>query len=178
MWSVKIVSGLYKGFPLKTPSSNKTRPTQELVRKSLFDSLSFMLEESQCIDLFAGSGSIGLEALSRGAKEVHFVEKDKHALEALKANIRTLKVEKQSVIYPIDVFRWIEKQEKIPTYDFIFLDPPYELPIVSLIYPLLSLLNLEGSIILEQGKASPFSPPIEPFKRKKIGDTLLYFFKA
>jgi 16S rRNA (guanine966-N2)-methyltransferase len=120
---MRIISGYYKGRKLLSPPA--IRPTQDMVRKSMFDILGD-IEGLAFLELFAGSGAVGFEALSRGAKPVVFVEQDRQALKAITLNQESLKAQENSLIIAKDVLQtvpFLHKQGK--KFDIVFLDPPY-----------------------------------------------------
>lgn len=124
--SFSIASGFFKGRKLASPPSSITRPTSSLVRDALFNSLQTAIDDAEFLDLFAGSGAMGLEALSRGAKAATFVESHRLAIASIKKNIETFNVaEKCSVISQKSekALEALEKKDK--TFDIIFADPPY-----------------------------------------------------
>lgn len=158
---------------LKVPKEG-TRPTTNKIKKSLFDSIQYLLDGAVVLDLFAGSGALGLEALSRGAKITTFVEKDPSALECIKKNIETLEFQSQSIIYPIPVDQALFQLE---AYDLIFVDPPYDLDIGGLVEKILPHLNQSGLMIVEQSKRTKFLDHLPYTKKKEYGDTVNYFFQ-
>lgn len=182
---VRIGSGIFKGRKIKTPNTKLTRVSTSYFRKVIFDTLAPFLEEAVVLDLFAGSGSLGLEALSRSAKSVLFVESGRLPALAIKENITTLQVAPQATLHKGDVFAFLER-EKTP-FDLIFLDPPYHLPLEK-IYLLLQqidtkkLLAKEGAICLEI--SSTYKEEVEkfdfssfsPFKTKTKGETTILFY--
>lgn len=119
---LRIAGGEFKGRVLKTPPSVITRPTQERVRQALFNKLQFEIEGTTFADLFAGSGAVGLEALSRGAERCFFVEKNIKAFNALKANVEALNVSERAQIIKSDIKHGVQR---LPLCDIVFLDPPY-----------------------------------------------------
>jgi 16S rRNA (guanine(966)-N(2))-methyltransferase RsmD len=121
---LKIVAGIYKNRLLKAPKGDKTRPTSSLVRESLFNICRNDIEGVRFLDLCAGSGGVGLEALSRGASFAAFVEKSPFALPALYHNIETLKVQNETRVYKSDVTSTLKK---LSGFDIVYADPPYEL---------------------------------------------------
>lgn len=126
---MRIIAGRFRGRTIEAPKGRGTRPTTDRVRESLFNWLvhhdDIDLENARIADLFAGTGALGLEALSRGAQFATFVEKDRAALAALRQNITSLKVEDETQILAMDATR-LPKAMK--PYDIIFLDPPYGSP--------------------------------------------------
>ncbi|MCF7908709.1 MAG: 16S rRNA (guanine(966)-N(2))-methyltransferase RsmD [Candidatus Omnitrophica bacterium] len=121
---MRIVSGKLKGR--KLVAAGKTRPVSERIRKSCFDILADEVQDKKVLDLFAGSGALGLEALSRGAKECIFVDSSNSAKGAIKKNILSLNLEAETELYLKDAFLAIEafyrRQER---FSLVFLDPPY-----------------------------------------------------
>ncbi|MBU6080477.1 MULTISPECIES: 16S rRNA (guanine(966)-N(2))-methyltransferase RsmD [Allobacillus] len=123
---MRVISGKYKSHPIKTVSNQKTRPTSDKVKEALFHSIGPYFPGGSALDLFAGSGGLGIEALSRGVDHVIFVDKDYQANQLIKENIRQLNLTEQCEIYRTDAFRAIKaagKRDK--KFDYVFLDPPY-----------------------------------------------------
>ena len=124
---MRLIAGKYKGRRLKRPPESITRPTTDKNRESLFNILQHSplinLQGAIVLDVFAGSGALGLEALSRGAVHASFVESNPHALKVLSQNIGALKCEENTTIFPIDIKRL--PLAKIPA-DLILIDPPYQ----------------------------------------------------
>ncbi len=169
-----ILAGAKKGMRLNVPDEG-TRPTTNLVKKSLFDSIHYLLEGATILDLFAGSGALGLEALSRGAKEATFVEKSPKACACIKKNIDTLHFTSIAHLFPLDVEKALVQ---LGTFDLIFMDPPYDLDIGSLTAKALTHLKEGGLLIVEQSKRSKFLENLTYVKKKEFGDTFLYFFDS
>ncbi len=171
-----VSSGLLKGKRLKYPKE-KIRPTERMVKLAIFNVLGEKVKGSRVLDLFSGAGALGIEALSRGAKEVYFVEGDKKNFSYLLENIHGLKT-----CHPIrkDVFRALPllKGEK---FDLIFLDPPYLLGLVEKTLNLIlefDLLAKEGIIIAEHQKREEIEGKgLEKIKTKVYGETCVTFFK-
>ncbi len=121
---VRIIAGEFKGRRLKTPAGDRTRPTADRVREAWLSILQHPVRGARALDLYAGSGALGLEALSRGAVSADFVEVSRHALAALTANIKTLAVEDRTVIHRVDALQFAERLHP-GQYDVAFADPPY-----------------------------------------------------
>src|SRR6185437_12636332 len=153
---LNILSGEFRGRPLKSPKGNQTRPTTALLRKSVFDSLRPYLEEAIFLDLFAGSGAMGLEALSAGAKHATFVDASREAIRCIRENISLLKVEEKTTVIQGDVLK-VMKKLKSP-FDVIYCDPPYEKAALHLdILPFLDqspLIHPGTLLLLEEGSPS------------------------
>ena len=159
---MRIIAGELKGYTLYMPKGKNTRPLKDLARESIFNLLthsnkiSLELKQSNILDLYAGTGSFGLECLSRQAKSVCFIEKRKDAVEILKKNIEKLKVKKKIKIFYDDIFKLIKKQNIFESkFDLIFCDPPFKDTNVERLIELIfnrNLLNKNGIIILHRNK--------------------------
>ncbi|OLD02713.1 MAG: 16S rRNA (guanine(966)-N(2))-methyltransferase RsmD [Gemmatimonadetes bacterium 13_1_40CM_3_69_22] len=121
---VRIIAGEFKGRRLKTPAGDTVRPTADRVREAWFSILQRSIRGARVLDLFAGSGALGLESLSRGAATAEFVELNRFALSALKANINTLHLDHRAVVHRRDALRFVERLHP-GQYDVAFADPPY-----------------------------------------------------
>ena len=161
---MRIIAGKLKGHNLHLPENKITRPLKDRVRESVFNLLthsnimSFQFEKSYVLDLYAGSGSFGLECLSRGAKYVYFVENEKSIIKILEKNIEKLKVKKRTKIFDNDVFNQVQKQSiSSAKFDLIFCDPPFDYTdaknLIENIYNK-NLLKKNGIIILHRNAAT------------------------
>ena len=121
---LRIIAGEFKGRRLKAPAGRTVRPTGDRVKEAWFSILQQSIPEARVLDLFAGSGALGFEALSRGAVSVDFVETHRASLTALKANTEALKVEDRVTIHRSDALRFAERLQPAQ-YDVAFADPPY-----------------------------------------------------
>lgn len=123
-WAVRIVTGSARRRRLVVPDGLTTRPTTDRVREATFNALFSLdaIEDATFVDLFAGSGALGLEALSRGAAHATFVERDRAALVAVRKNIETLGFEEQATVVAVDSMRWITTASH---HDVVLADPPY-----------------------------------------------------
>jgi 16S rRNA (guanine966-N2)-methyltransferase len=122
--TIRIIAGEFKGRRLKTPVGDRTRPTADRVREAWFSILQRSLRAARVLDLFAGSGALGLEALSRGAVTADFVEVHRMALAALTANVTALRVDERAAIHRVDALTYAERLHP-GQYDVAFADPPY-----------------------------------------------------
>src|SRR5256884_1154461 len=121
---VRIIAGEFKGRRLKAPAGDAVRPTGDRVREAWFSILQRPLRGARVLDLFAGSGALGLEALSRGAVSADFVEIHRLAVSSLKVNITLLKVDDRTVVQRVDALKFAEQLHP-GQYDVAFADPPY-----------------------------------------------------
>ena len=123
---VKIITGEFKGRRLATPEGEGiTRPTSERIKGAMFSSIQFDIENRRVLDLFAGSGQLGLEALSRGAQSVTFVDADRGVMEIVKQNARALGVFDRCRYTVTDWHNFIRMAGERDIYDLVFIDPPY-----------------------------------------------------
>jgi 16S rRNA (guanine(966)-N(2))-methyltransferase RsmD len=176
---MRIISGKYKGRVMKMPKG--IRPTQAKVRKALFDILGD-IKGLSFLELFSGSGAVGIDALSMGAKEVVFVEKDKFCLRVLRGNLTYPPPSTYSIL-PFDVFKAIEKLSKENhKFDIIFIDPPYYEDAAKKTLQMLcayDILAPTGFIIAQHFKRENLPDALGVltlFKRKTYGDTVLSFY--
>lgn len=122
---MRIIAGEFRGRKLLPPEGDVTRPITDRVKQSLFDILTPLIEVARVYDCFAGTGSMGLECLSRGAAHATFLEADRSALDRLKKNVATLGVAGRATLVGGDLFRWFERETPPDRADIVFLDPPY-----------------------------------------------------
>lgn len=121
-----IITGKYKRAKIASPKGFVVRPTSARVRGALFNICQGETEDAVFLDLFAGSGAMGLEALSRGAKKVIFVDKGKESIQCIRKNLETLKVTKEAEVYGLDLFLFLSKAAQSGRkFDLIYADPPY-----------------------------------------------------
>jgi 16S rRNA (guanine966-N2)-methyltransferase len=151
---VRIVAGEFASRRLVAPRGRSTRPTSDRARESLFAALGARVVDARVLDLFAGSGALGLEALSRGAEHATFCEVDRYAVEALRRNVEALGLADRTTIVPGDARRFLRGAARSGAqYTLVLLDPPYAqlrglLDDVSL--PLAAVLAAEGSVVVER----------------------------
>ncbi len=120
---MRVITGSARGMSLKTLEGLTTRPTSEKVKEAVFSALQFEIEGRRVLDLFAGSGQLGIEALSRGAESAVFVDSDKNAAAVIKENVTKTKFTEKSHIVHMDSFSFLRMNVK--KFDIVFLDPPY-----------------------------------------------------
>ncbi|WP_017379332.1 16S rRNA (guanine(966)-N(2))-methyltransferase RsmD [Paenisporosarcina sp. TG-14] len=124
---MRVISGTRKGLPLKAVPGTGTRPTTDKVKESIFNMIGPYFDGGLAVDLFAGSGGLGIESLSRGIDTCIFIEKDPHAIPVIYENLKKCKLEDQAEVYKADATRAIKALEKRQArIDLLFLDPPYQ----------------------------------------------------
>lgn len=121
---MRVIAGIAKSLPLKTPQGMETRPTTDRIKETLFNIIQNYLADAVFLDLFSGSGGIGIEALSRGCRKCYFVDNDAKAVECIKSNVHFTKMEEKSVILKQDVFGSLNTFS-FPPVEVVFMDPPY-----------------------------------------------------
>lgn len=145
--NIRIISGTHGGRKISAPDNSRTHPMSERVRNAMFNSLSHVVADAKVLDVFAGTGSIGLEALSRGAGHCTFIEKDRVAQNIIEENIALLHEEDSTKLIRASVSAWLDTAEH-EQFDLIFADPPYGQPQFSTIERLFGLLKPSGYMIL------------------------------
>ena len=171
---MKIISGKYKGRKLLGFDIPGTRPTMDRVKESLFAMIQAKIPDSIVLDLFAGSGNLGIEALSEGAKSCYFVDKSKKAYQVILNNLKELNI--SSSVYFLDYLKALNEFSKGNfSFDIIFLDPPYETDLIEKsISTIMSLgvLSKDGIIVAESDQLEKIIYPsnLEIVKSKKYGD--------
>ncbi|GIW22938.1 MAG: RNA methyltransferase [Candidatus Sericytochromatia bacterium] len=178
---IKVTGGTLKGYKINTLKGFETRPTSSKVREAIFNIIQANVVNSNWLDCFSGSGIIGIEALSRGALKVTFVEKTYNSYTTIINNLKKTNLIKKSDIYKMDFFKFINKcNEK---YDFIYFDPPYQSNYYQEFSNFLTkknLLNENGILIVEHESNSDLSNTfinLHFTKTYNYGRTSLSFFK-
>ncbi len=182
MAQFQVLAGKLRGRPLQSPKGEQTRPTTALVRKSVFDTLRPYLEDAHVLDLFAGSGAIGIEALSNGAAHATFVENHPLALKALRHNLHSLGLEDSSTILALDAHAALKKLKN--TFDVIYSDPPYDQ--ASFHTTLLSFLDTHpllrpgGFLFLEEGQPASYASlaHLTFIRTRSFGNAHLHLFRS
>ena len=166
---MRVVAGAYKGRPLQAPEGTRTRPTADRVREALFSILG-PVEGLRVLDLFAGSGALGIEALSRGAASATFVDSSSAAVAAVHRNVDVLGVEGE--VSRRDALRWLAAAEG--PFDLVFADPPYDHaarvtgPLSELVP---AVLSPQARIVTESDKRAPLSLALPLVTERTYGDT-------
>ncbi len=179
---MRIIAGKYKRTPIRTlEGDDVTRPTRDMVKEALFSTISID-EDTSFLDLFSGSGSIGLEAISRGAKTVVFNDSNRDAMRIIESNLQ--KVNERREVFRLDYEECIRKLDG-RTFDYIYCDPPYRFDDHQKLFSLIeehSLLNEDGVLIMEVRKDTDLAenyPGVYLYKEKRYGiNKLLYYRKG
>jgi len=153
---MRITSGLVKGYKLKIPSGDRVRPAQSIVRQAVFNMLGESVVGARALDLFAGSGSLGIEALSRGASWCDFVDKDKKCTRIIKQNLLHTNFREKSKVYTLSSKRFTDgliKSLAFDKVDFIFFSPPYAQGVDrELLKQLPQILESGGVVVFEHAQ--------------------------
>ena len=189
---MRVIAGSARGISLTSVKGDKTRPIQDRTKESLFNILSGVIQDSRVMDLYAGTGAIGIEALSRGAASCIFVEHDKQVVPIIKDNLVATRLQDKATVIKCDVLESASYLEREGVkLDIVFAAPPY--PLVEknayrsellTFFAILSekhIIEPEGVVILQQRKAEFQMPPeaacLELFDTRMYGDTQVLFFR-
>lgn len=179
---MRIVAGSLGGRVLRAPKNAATRPTSEKVREALFNVLGPPPPDLHALDLYAGSGALGLEALSRGAATATFVERDRAALAALRGNLDTLAAGDRATVAATDVTRFLAAAGPGPAWTWVFLDPPYAAGVVEATLAALPRARLTADAIVTVEHAHRAPPPeragfLLRTDLRRYGDTALSLYR-
>ncbi len=158
---MRVIAGKARRCNLVTVEGSGTRPTTDRIKETLFNMLQYDLYESTFLDLFAGSGAIGIEALSRGCKKAFFVENNKAAIGCINTNLKNTKLTEQAVVMSMDVITAIRQLKSDgQVFDYVFMDPPYHLGLEEAVLTELAkarVIHSDTIIILEADIKTEFS---------------------
>lgn len=176
--NLKIISGKFGGRVISAPDGRLTHPMGSRIRGSLFNIIKDELIKAEVLDVFAGTGALGLEAISRGAKHVTFIERDRVASRILAENVKTLGVGAATTSIQIGARTWIDKNLD-KSYDIIFADPPYNDLQLSTVSGLVGLLKTNGLMILSYpGRGeSPTVQGVVVVDNRSYGTAALTFYR-
>ncbi|MEK4485002.1 16S rRNA (guanine(966)-N(2))-methyltransferase RsmD [Psychrobacillus sp. FSL H8-0484] len=182
---MRVISGTRKGLPLRAVPGTNTRPTTDKVKESIFNMIGPYFDGGLAVDLFAGSGSLGIESLSRGIDTCIFIEKDQKAIQTINENLKKCRLEDASEIYKIDASRAVKAFEKRDLkIDLLFVDPPYSKVIY---YDLVKTIvekgcmNESGMIVCEHDKMLTLEDEFGAFKlvrRENYGGTVISIYRS
>lgn len=179
---MRIISGKYKGHQLVSFQADHIRPTTDRVKESLFNKIQGYLEDARALDLFSGTGNLGIEALSRGAAEVTFVEKNKKSIVILEKNLAKLKISEPYKIIHKDVISFLKSYEGEP-FDLIFIDPPFTEEMAHDVMTAISqskVFHPQTLMMIESGRREKIVDDYSPLARydvREFGDKFLSFFQ-
>jgi 16S rRNA (guanine966-N2)-methyltransferase len=168
---MRIIAGRWRGRALRTPPGQATRPTLDRVREAWMSALQFDLPDSRVLDLYAGSGALGLEALSRGAQRVTFVERAGPALKALSANIAALGAQQNTEIVRADVLSFVRTLSR-RAFDIALADPPYHEGTAARLAEIFAEMPFASWLWVEHG-AGETMPALQGLRTRRYGDTAL-----
>ncbi len=123
--ALRVIAGRARHIPLQTVPGQTTRPTQDRIKETLFNILQPQIAETAFLDLFSGSGGIGIEALSRGARRAVFIEQDPRAASCIRANLKKTRLEEAAQVLPVSVSAGLKRLSGQGAFDIVFMDPPY-----------------------------------------------------
>lgn len=182
---MRVITGKAKGIILKTPQGDSTRPTADRVKEAVFSMLQFDIEGRSILDLFAGSGQMGIEALSRGASSAVFIDKSKDSIKFIKENLTKTKLSDAATIFQLDYIDFI-KRNSGKKFDIIIIDPPYAQKMYNPALQALldaDMLKTTSLIVCESGTDEIFNNDIklqskfEIAKQNKYGNTFITVLK-
>lgn len=163
---MRVITGLARGRRLQTLEGNDVRPTTDKVKEAVFSSIQFDIEGRRVLDLFAGSGQLGIEALSRGAENATFVDLNPEAINVVKSNLKATGFDVQSKVIRADCFSFIAST--FDTFDIVFLDPPYREGLLEkTLSAVTNIMSDYGIIICERPSDIVLPEIINGFKEKK-----------
>lgn len=177
---MRIIAGFAKGRKLTTPKGVEVRPTTDRVKEAIFSMISPYIPSSLVLDLFSGTGNLGLEAISRGAEKVYFVDKSKSSIALTSQNIATLGMNSKSETKNSDALKAIDEYAYLGLkFDIVFMDPPYGqgiiIPCLKAIHEC-NILKEDGIIVIEHNETEKIDPQIgglSVLKHKKYGNTII-----
>ena len=178
---MRVISGSARGVRLKTPTGQSTRPTADRVKEAMFSILQFELPGAKVLDLFGGTGQLGIEAVSRGAKSAVFVDQNEQACRLIRENLKLAKMEQESKVVRSDYLSFLKTTKE--KFDIILLDPPYAEVFLENALKLISeidILQSNGIIVAECpiGKVLPGEyPGFARSKDYKYGNTILTIYR-
>jgi len=173
---VRVVAGSLRGRPIFAPEGDTTRPTTDRTREAMFNALASLnvIEGARVADLFAGSGALGIEALSRGAQHCTFVERDRAAIVMIRRNVTALGIDSRATIFSGDVLARVPQLGQV---DVALVDPPYEFDQwPELLKALSGIMSDDGVVVAESGEPLGAQSGWEILREKRYGRTWVTFF--
>ena len=177
---MRVIAGTARGRPLVAPRGAHTRPITDRVKETLFGILADRVLDARFLDLYAGSGSVGIEALSRGAASCDFVEHDRRAVAAIRENLERAGVVEHASVHAMDVMRYLHRPED-DRFGLVFLDPPYEeRAILAPLERLAGRLTPGAAVVVKHHWRTviPEPPGLARWRERRFGETTLTFLTA
>lgn len=182
---MRVIAGQFKGKRLKAPPGKNTRPITDMIKESLFNVLGDKVSGSIFLDLFAGSGSVGIEALSRGAEKVIFIDNNAMALKTIKQNISNCRINEGFEIYRNDVFKALEMlNRRERKFDLIYIDPPFTntkiFDEVMKTIDNISILKQQGLLVIRTHRKLVLTNKLvnlEPYRSNIYGESVLHYYR-
>ncbi len=178
---MRVIAGVARGVPLQAPRDRGTRPITDRIKETMFGILGERVPDGRVLDLYAGSGAIGIEALSRGAATAHFVERGREAVRIIGANLERTGLARRAEVRAMDVLRFLASVPAGAAYDLAFLDPPYEeRAILAPLERLVPLLAPGATVVVKHFWRTEV-PPVEglrPWRVRRFGESALTFLEV
>lgn len=181
---MRVITGIAKGRKLKMPGGGKTRPAMDKVKGSTFNIIAPLVHDARFLDLFAGSGNLGIEALSRGASYAAFVDTSRECTKTIKENLDLTRLGENAEVFTMDCLKFLKTRNFDKPFDVVFIDPPY---LKGLLEPLLDYLpqcssfNTETLFIIERQKKDDIGlsqrEKLEQVDERNFGDTVVTYFR-
>jgi len=178
---MRVITGSARGISLKTPEGLSTRPTADRVKEALFSAIQFHIPAARVLDLFGGTGQLGIEALSRGAKSAVFIDNQESACKLIRENLRRTRLEASAQVIRSDYAAYLQKCNQ--KFDIIFLDPPYAEKFLENSLKMITeidILQSGGIIVAERPLGKELNVDFSGFERSKdykYGNVLIAIFR-
>lgn len=176
---MRVITGSARGKKLLTLEGQDVRPTTDRTKEAMFSSIQFDIEGAKVLDLFAGSGQLGIEALSRGAASCVFVDRNKQAIDVVKKNLQSTSLSKNSIVLNTDAETYVTTSKE--SFSFIFIDPPYGKGILQKILPLAErVAAVGGAIVCEHPYGEELPEKLEKmeiYRTYKYGKTAVTVYR-
>lgn len=181
---MRVISGQAKGKRLKAPSGMGTRPITDMIKEALFNVWGTKVQGSVLLDLFAGSGSVGIEALSRGAIRVVFVDNSGEAIKVIKENLQNCGFDKDTQVYRSDVLKALELLKRHgERFDLIYIDPPFTndkiFDSVMVVLDTVDILKTDGIVVIRTPRKKTMPPTfnrLSVYQNRTYGESTLYYY--
>ena len=176
---MRVITGTARGRKLSSPEGFSVRPTADRVKEAIFSMIQFELEQSRVLDLFAGSGQLGIEALSRGAKSAVFIDLDRDNAEIIKSNLKLTGLMKDAVVSVMNAADYLRTTRD--AFDIVFVDPPYRSGLIEACMPLLVPKLSESAVVLcetdDKEKLPEIFGSFALKKRNRYGKTAIWVYR-